>query len=237
MSGKTRILVVDDEPALCELIETVLTSAGMEVQAIAESAKAADVLEKEKFDAVFLDVRMPSPSGIELAQRMRASGFNQRTPVVMITGDADPSLLKRGFEAGANFFLFKPVDRRGLLRLVRASQGSIQHERRRFQRVPVACKVALEYKGQRLQGNTVDLSLNGMLVETNGALPTNARPDITLHLTVGSPLRTRGLVVRTTGQRMGVLLDAMGTLESSRLQDFLLPLILAAMEREKDQVN
>lgn len=230
--GRTRILVVDDEPMVCELVEAVLTAAGMEVHSMHTSAAAAERLQKEKFDAVFLDVRMPAPDGIELTTQIRASGFNRKTPIVMITGDADPSVLKRGFAAGANFFLFKPVDRRGLLRLVRATQGSIQHEKRRFQRVAVQCKTTLELKGQRLEGTTVDVSLNGLLVQSYEVMPVGSRPDITLHLPSAGLLRTKALVVRTNETRMGLLLDSLGAAESSRLQEFLLPLILAAMDRD-----
>lgn len=231
-SGRTKILVVDDEPMVCELVEAVLGAAGMEVHSLNASAAAAERLQKEKFDAVFLDVRMPSPDGIELAAQMRASGFNRKTPIVMITGDADPSVLKRGFAAGANFFLFKPVDRRGLLRLVRATQGSIQHEKRRFQRVAVQCKATLELKGQKLEGTTVDISLSGLLVQSYDVMAVGSRPDTTLHLPSGGPLRTKALVVRTTETRMGLLLDSMGAAENARLQEFLLPLILSAMDRE-----
>ncbi len=229
---RTRILVIDDEPALCELVEAVLSSAGMEVRSLTDSTRAIERLQKEKYDAVFLDVWMPSPDGFEVAQQMRAAGFNQKTPLVMITGDADPGVLKRGFEAGANYFLFKPIDRRGLLRLVRATQGSIQNEKRRFQRVGARCRVALVSGGQRIEGHTVDISLNGLMVDSDHLLAVNAAVDVELKLPSGGPLRARGRVVRSKDRRMGVLLDNISTSESARLQEFLLPLILAAMEEE-----
>ena len=122
--ARTRILVVDDEPALCELVEAVLQGAGMEAHSVSSSEQAIERLLKQKYDAVFLDVWMPAPDGFEVAQRMRASGFNQKTPLVMITGDADPGVLKRGFESGANYFLFKPIDRRGLLRFAAPVLGA-----------------------------------------------------------------------------------------------------------------
>ncbi len=229
-ASRIRILVVDDEPVLCELFETVLTSAGMDVRAISHSQDAVEPLRKEKFDAVFLDVRMPTPDGFELARQMRASGFNIKTPIVMITGDSDPAVLKRGFEAGANFFLFKPVDQRGLLRLVRATQGSIQQEKRRYQRVGVSCRVTVESGGQRFSGSTLDLSLNGLLIQADGSIPIGSRVDVKLNLSEGSPLQARGLVVRLLeSNRMGILLDNISLGESGRLQEFLLPLILAAM--------
>jgi len=100
-----RVLVVDDDPTICELIQEVLSSAQMESFAITDSKKAETHLAQEKFGAVFLDVRMPPPDGIELTRRTRASGLNRTTPIVIITGEDDNAVLARAFEAGANFFL------------------------------------------------------------------------------------------------------------------------------------
>jgi CheY-like chemotaxis protein len=217
---------------LCELISTVLASEGMEVHTASVSGDALARLRKEKFDAVFLDVHMPAPSGIELAQAMRAGGFNVKTPIVMITGDGDPSVLRRGFESGANFFLFKPVDRRGLLRLARATQGSIQHEKRRFQRVAVRCKALVESGGDRLQGETLDISMGGVLVEAASIFDVGAKVDLQLHIGGPKPLGARGRVVRVQDNRMGIVLDNLGAAESARLQEFLLPHILSAIEQQ-----
>jgi CheY-like chemotaxis protein len=236
-SHRERILVVDDEPALCELIETVLTSAGMDVRSFTSSAAVVELLKKEKFDAVFLDVHMPAPSGTEVARQMRTAGFNMKTPIVMITGDSDPNVLKKGFEAGANFFLFKPVDRRGLLRLVRATQGSILNEKRRFQRVGVTCPILVECKGQRAKGRTIDLSLSGVLVETEQVFEAGARVEMILEIPSTPPLRIRGSVVRKGDTRMGILFDQLATTDSGKLQDFLLPLILAQMERDSSELQ
>lgn len=233
--ARIRILVVDDEPALCELMDAVLTGAGMDVRTVCDGSQAVARLQKEKFDAVFLDVWMPAPDGFEVAQQMRASGFNQKTPLVMITGDADPSVLKRGFEAGANYFLFKPMDRRGLLRLVRATQGSIQNEKRRFQRVEVRCRAIVQSGPERVEGHTADLSLNGVLVEADRLFEMNASVDVEIRLPAGPPLRARGRVMRKLERHMGIALDNIQASESARLQEFLLPLILSAIDQEVAQ--
>ena len=107
----SRILVVDDDPTVCELIQEVLAAAEMESFALTDSRQAATRITQERFDAIFLDVRMPPPDGIELTRQIRASGLNRRTPIVVITGEEDNAVLKRAFEAGASFFLFKPIDR------------------------------------------------------------------------------------------------------------------------------
>jgi DNA-binding response OmpR family regulator len=105
-----RALIVDDEPAVCQLIQGVLGSSGMDSLTLTKSADATGYLRDEKFDVVLLDFAMPAPSGIELAQQARGSGFNQKTPIIMISDDQRPSAVSEGFDAGASFFLYKPVD-------------------------------------------------------------------------------------------------------------------------------
>src|SRR4029077_20860295 len=106
-----KVLIVDDDPALCEFIQEVLVSEKMQAQIMMDGVQAAARLQKERFDAVFLDMRMPSLDGVELAKRIRSSGMNQSTPLVMITGDNDQKVMQLAFQAGVNLFLFKPVDR------------------------------------------------------------------------------------------------------------------------------
>jgi len=229
-----RVLVVDDAPEICELVQAVLCSAGMEVLAVTDSQQAASYLMREKFDAVFLDVTMPPPDGIDLAVRTRASGFNQKTPIVMITGDSDPAVHARAFKAGANFFLYKPLDRRRLLRILRVTHGTIQQERRRFQRVSVRCKAILESDSLRIEGATLDMSLNGLLMQAGTTFSAGTRVAVTLQLKPGAaPLRAGGKVARLIGDDcMGIEMASMGQEESERLQEFLLPLILAETEKE-----
>jgi CheY-like chemotaxis protein len=224
-----RVLVVDDDSTICELIQEVLTFAQMESFAITDSKKAVTHLVQEKFGAVFLDVRMPPPDGIELTRRTRASGLNRTTPIVIITGEDDNAVLARAFEAGANFFLFKPIDRHRMLRLIRVTEDSIQREARRYQRVRTTCKVYLESAQEQLSGVTLDLSLGGMLVRASGALPVGSTVRVGLELTPGAPpLRVTGRVVRVLGDDcVGLQIENAGPDERKRLYEFLLPLILA----------
>jgi CheY-like chemotaxis protein len=229
-----RVLVVDDAPEICELMRAVLCSAGMEVLTISNSQEAASQLLREKFDAVFLDVKMPAPDGIELAERARAIGFNQKTPIVMITGDTDPAVQERAFRAGANFLLYKPLDRRRLLRILRVTRNTIEKERRRFQRVNVRCKAVVETGAAYIEGSTLDMSLNGVLIQAQTALPAGTKVTLSLQLRPGvPPLRASAKVVRLIGEDcMGLEIAVISADDSLRLQEFLLPLILNASEEE-----
>jgi len=224
-----RILVVDDDPLTGELICEILRSAGMDASFLTSSAEAAERLKREKYHAVFLDMRMPAPDGAELARQIRASRVNASTVLVMITGEQDRTVMGRAFEAGVEFFLFKPIERNKLLKLIRATEGSIERERRRFTRVRLRCKVLLESGNDRLEGTTLDLSLGGALVQSPRAFPSGTRVTVSLELEAGTASwRAEAKVARTVGMDcMGVEFENLGSKESSRLQEFLLPLILS----------
>ncbi len=225
-----RILVVDDDPLTGELICEILCSAGMDASFLTSSAEAAEHLKREKYHAVFLDMRMPAPDGAELARQIRASRVNTSTVIVMITGEEDRTVMRRAFEAGVEFFLFKPVERNKLLRLIRATEGPIERERRRFTRVRLRCGVSIEAGNDRLEGTTLDLSLGGALVQSRRAFTSGTLVTVSLDLEAGTSLMRSGArVIRTIGTDcMGIQFENLGPKESVRLQEFLLPLILAA---------
>jgi DNA-binding response OmpR family regulator len=222
-----RALVVDDEPAICALIQEVLSSTGIETLALTKSADATRRLQNERFDVVLLDQRMPTPSGMELAQQMRFSGFNQTTPIIMISDDPRTIAVSEGFEAGANFFIYKPLDKGRLLKLVRATRGTIEHERRRFRRVPLQSKVRLSSQKGELEGETIDVSLGGILMKASHTLPAGLAVQFSLYLDPGEkPVIGSGSVMRVIGaNQMGIRLDRLSVTESAKLQEFLLPLI------------
>ena len=225
-----RILVVDDHAPTCELISEILCSAGMDADSATNSVEAVARLGREKFHAVFLDMHMPPPDGIELARQVRASPVNASTVIVMITGEEDRTVMARAFAAGVEFFLFKPVERHKLLRLIRATEGSIERERRRFTRVRLSCRVSMESGDDRLEGTTLDLSLGGALIQAHRAFPSGTPITLSLQLKAGmAPWRAQARVVRTVGTDcMGVQFENREPKESDRLQEFLLPLILSA---------
>jgi c-di-GMP-binding flagellar brake protein YcgR len=138
--------------------------------------------------------------------------------------------MKRAFDAGVGFFLFKPVERNKLLKLIRAAEGPIERERQRFTRVRLRCRISMEAGNDRLEGTTLDLSLGGALVQSHRAFPLGSLITVDLEVDAGAaPLRSGARVVRIVGTDcMGVQLENLGPKESLRLQEFLLPLILAA---------
>ncbi len=191
-----RILVVDDDPLSGELISEILSSAGMDTSFLTSSVEAAGRLKREKYHAVFMDMRMPPPDGVELARQIRASGVNASTIIVMITGEEERTLMKRAFD---------------------------------FTRVPLQRPVSLHANDKQLEGTTVDISFDGMLVQSYLVFPSGTRVQVTLDLQNGStPLQLEARVLRTLGtDRMAVQFKSQNATERNRLQEFLLPLILS----------
>lgn len=222
-----RGLVVDDEAAVCEMVGKVLTSAGIEALTLTRSTEAPALLGEGKFDLVFLDLHMADPDGIELARQMRRSGSHRRTPIILISDDQRPSALAVGFEAGASFFLYKPLDKDRLSRLVRSIQGIMEHERRRTRRVPLECKVRLKFGADVWDGQTIDASLSGILVESPRTVSAGSSLHVGMYLSPRlKPIVGAGSVARVIGgNRMGIHLNRLPLAESERLQEFLLPLI------------
>jgi two-component system, chemotaxis family, chemotaxis protein CheY len=223
-----RALVVDDEQATCDLIQKVLYAAGVDALTLTRSAEAASFLEEGKFDMVFFDQHMGSPDGMELSREMRRAGSNRATPIILLSDDQRPSAMSQGFAAGASFFLYKPVDKERLLKLIRATQGRMDHERRQTRRVLFQAKAKLRFGFDEIACETVDVSLNGMLVKTPRMLAPGASVQVSLELAqTMKPLIGTGSVVRVlSGNQMGIHLDRLPVGESERLQEFLLPKIL-----------
>jgi CheY-like chemotaxis protein len=228
-------LVVDDDLEMCKVIQAILHSTDTEALISTDSAHAVELLHNQKFDSVFLDVNMPPPDGIELTRLIRASGPNQKTPVIIVSGEEDPSVVSRGFQAGATFFLFKPINRERLLNLSRTAHGAVERERRHYQRVVVSRNVHILFDDDILEGQTIDVSLNGLLVRAARTLAIGSPVSVRLFLTSGSqPITANGTVVRVAGSDMGIHLEYIGQDTSKRLQDFLLPLILAVAHTQVD---
>lgn len=222
-----RVLIVDDEAEACELIQKAVNSAGLEAVALTNSAQAPAELNRGKFDLAFLDFHMPSPDGLELAREIRRSRLNRTTPVVLVSDDQRPSAMSIGFEAGASFFLYKPIEKGRVLKLVRATQGMAERERRRMRRVPVIQKVTLQCGKEVVEAETVDMSLSGILVKSSRTFPPGSPLRLRLRLSEGSePITRIGSVVRVVGaNQMGIDMLRLKATEEDPLQDFLLPFI------------
>lgn len=115
-----RVLVVDDTPANVKLLDDLLTFHGYDVEAAKGGEEALQRLRQRAPDLVLLDVLMPGLSGYDVCRAIRADAAFELLPVVMVTALDDREARIRGFEAGADDFISKPVHAPELLARVRS---------------------------------------------------------------------------------------------------------------------
>ena len=114
-----RVLVVDDVDANVKLLEARLTADYFEVRTARSGREALEICANERADVVLLDVMMPGMDGFEVCRKLKADTRTQHIPVIMVTALDQPADRVRGFEAGADNFLTKPVDDVALVKRVR----------------------------------------------------------------------------------------------------------------------
>ena len=101
-----RILIVEDEKPIANLIDLNLSSCGYQCTCVYDGLAAADLLEENTFDLILLDIMLPGANGFELMDQIRPTG----TPVIFITARGSVADRVQGLRAGADDYLVKPFE-------------------------------------------------------------------------------------------------------------------------------
>ena len=112
-----RVLVVDDDPALAEMLGIVLRGEGFEPSFVSDGDAALGAFRREKPDVVLLDLMLPGTNGIEVCRQIRAESG---VPIVMLTAKGDTTDIVLGLESGADDYVVKPFKPKELVARVRA---------------------------------------------------------------------------------------------------------------------
>ncbi len=115
---KTKILIVDDDKRLRDLLNRYLKEQGFTVSAVADGAALDKALLRESFDLLVLDLMLPGEDGLSICRRLRAN--NNETPVLMLTAKGDEVDRIVGLELGADDYLPKPFNPRELVARIKA---------------------------------------------------------------------------------------------------------------------
>lgn len=110
-----KILVVDDEIDVVEVVEMLLELEGYKVLKAYDGKEALAAVEKEIPDLVILDIMMPEIDGVEVCRRFRANEKLNNVPIVMFSAKISAYDKKESFEAGADGFISKPFNARGFI--------------------------------------------------------------------------------------------------------------------------
>ncbi|MBQ6929673.1 MAG: response regulator transcription factor [Oscillospiraceae bacterium] len=113
-----KILVVDDEPKIRELIGQYITVAGYETEFAKDGIEALNIISKGDIDMVILDVMMPFMDGITCLKEMRSRGF--KTPVIILSAKGEECDKITGFEAGTDDYIVKPFSPKELMARIKA---------------------------------------------------------------------------------------------------------------------
>jgi CheY-like chemotaxis protein len=204
MAFRPRILVVDDDPQMLNMLGEVLANLGSEPRLVQSSRQAAEIINKEKFDGVFLDWFMPELDGLQLAERVRWSKTNSTCPMVMLTANQEPDAMRQCFRVGINFFLQKPATVERIENLVKAARDLMLQERLRYQRIPllapVRCQWQVQDYEQSARGESINLSTSGLLARLDTEPPAGALVHLSFQLPgEGAPFTATACAVRHAG--------------------------------------
>jgi DNA-binding response OmpR family regulator len=170
-TGTTRVLVVDDEPTVREVVVGYLRRDGHQVSEAADGPTALELLEREPPDLVVLDMMLPGVNGLDILRRIRSQGD---MPVIMLTARSEETDRVAGLELGADDYVVKPFSPRELAARV---NGVLRRA------APKAPPVAerLDFDGLVIDNRSREVRRDGELVEM-----TPKEFDVLAHL-AGSP--------------------------------------------------
>jgi two-component system phosphate regulon response regulator OmpR len=118
LNTSRKILIVDDDPRLRDLLRRYLSEQGFMVLAAQDALEMQKYLQREAFDLLVLDVMMPEEDGFSICRRLRSA--NNTTPIIMLTARAQDHDRIAGLEMGADDYLSKPFNPRELLARINA---------------------------------------------------------------------------------------------------------------------
>ncbi len=105
-----RVLVADDDPILCELMEAKLGTGQMSICTVNDGAAAWKKLKETRFDLAIIDLNMPELNGFELIHHLRQTPRTLDLPIIVATSRNDEEAIQRSFAAGATSFITKPIN-------------------------------------------------------------------------------------------------------------------------------
>lgn len=162
-----RILIVEDERAISDLVKINLTRAGYECTCVYDGVAAADILEQNKFDLIILDVMLPGVDGFELMEYIRPMGI----PVIFLTAKASLNDRLKGLTSGAEDYIVKPFETVELLARIGIvlRRYNKESERLAYNNIEVnAEKRTVTYDGAEAELTPKEFDLLVLLIRNRG---------------------------------------------------------------------
>lgn len=170
-----RVLVVDDESDVTELLEYKFKQAGFAVRALNDPLRAIGLARDLRPDLIILDVMMPELSGIQLLRMIRSDALLRDTPVLFLTAKGETEDRLKGLETGADDYLAKPFDARELLlraqALLRRAKSTAVSPETRLSAGPIVLDLErheVTAGGKLVELTATEFKLLRLLVERKG---------------------------------------------------------------------
>ena len=148
-----KILTVDDEPAVREMLRFILEQDGFLSEFAEDAAQAVSSIKKSRPDLILLDWMLPGMSGVELAERLKGKSDTKSIPIIMLTAKNEEGDKVRGLDVGADDYVTKPFSARELLARIRT----------------ILRRVSPQLAGESLECNGLVLDPVSHRVTTDGA--------------------------------------------------------------------
>lgn len=156
MTGSARVLVIDDEPAIRELIRGALRRGGFDCAEAGTAAEARTEIVAALPDLILLDWMLPGRSGLEFASELRRDSMTKSVPIIMLTARTEELDKVRGLDAGADDYITKPFSPTELLARIRAVLRRT---------APTRITEVLEIEGLRMDPKSHRVTAEGVPVE------------------------------------------------------------------------
>ena len=118
MSGK--ILIIEDEPAICEMVGFALSRAGYHYQMATDAVQAHKIILEALPDLILMDWMLPGESGLQYAQRLKNDNYTDDIPIIMLTARGEEADKVKGLESGCDDYITKPFSPKELLARIKA---------------------------------------------------------------------------------------------------------------------
>jgi DNA-binding response OmpR family regulator len=154
---KERILIVDDEVLMLELLGAALEHEGYSIAVARDAGEAMAKISAQAPDLIILDVMLPRVSGLELCQQLRTRPETSTTPIIMLSAKGEVSDKIAGLQAGADEYVVKPIDMRELLARV---EGLLERIGRMRAEQPAKAAKLISFIGAKGGVGTTTTTLN-----------------------------------------------------------------------------
>ena len=219
-----KIMIIDDQSANLQLLRSLATPLGHTVLAFNDAREAGPRAESQRFDVVFLGMRHPALTGLELARRIRSSPPNGQAAIVMLSATDDIGALRSAFCEGADFVIPQPLTVARIRPMLAAMDSPDWKGKRHTARLPLFTGVQCTFADRQFSLRSLNVSESGILLQP--APDVDAGQEVSLQFNIAevrADLHLRARIVRKEGaDRVGMEFLGLAPEDSNAIQLYVM---------------